>query len=103
MPAGGTVMIETRNVALEGDAAAAISAAPGRYVVLRVSDTGVGMDAETQRRIFEPFFTTKGPGKGTGLGLYLARNVVEREGGEMVIDSTEGRGTTVTLRVPEAD
>ncbi len=67
-----------------------------------VADNGVGVPEALLRRIGEPFFTTKEPGRGTGLGLYLARHVVEREGGEMSIESTEGRGTRVTLTVPEA-
>ncbi|HZX96700.1 MAG TPA: ATP-binding protein [Myxococcales bacterium] len=71
-------------------------------LVLTVVDNGVGVPEALLRRIGEPFFTTKEPGRGTGLGLYLARHVVEREGGEMSVESTEGRGTRITLRVPEA-
>jgi len=69
---------------------------------LTVADNGVGVPEALLRRIGEPFFTTKEPGHGTGLGLYLARHVVERQGGEMRIDSAEGRGTQVTLAMPEA-
>jgi two-component system sensor histidine kinase RegB len=69
---------------------------------LEVADNGVGVPEPLQRRLGEPFFTTKEPGRGTGLGLYLARHVVEREGGEMRVDSTEGRGTRIILTVPEA-
>ena len=69
---------------------------------LVVADNGIGVPEPLLRRIGEPFFTTKEPGQGTGLGLYLARHVVEREGGEMRIDSAEGRGTRVTLTMPEA-
>jgi two-component system, sensor histidine kinase RegB len=68
---------------------------------LVVADNGIGVPEPLLRRIGEPFFTTKEPGRGTGLGLYLARHVVERQGGEMTIDSTEGRGTRVTLTMPE--
>jgi two-component system sensor histidine kinase RegB len=71
-------------------------------VVLTVADNGVGVPEALLRRIGEPFFTTKEPGRGTGLGLYLARHVVERQGGEMRVESTEGRGTRITLKVPEA-
>ena len=74
----------------------------GDQLRLSVSDNGVGVPEPLLRRIGEPFFTTKEPGRGTGLGLYLARNVVEREGGEMTVASTEGQGTEVTLLVPEA-
>jgi two-component system sensor histidine kinase RegB len=68
---------------------------------LTVADNGIGVPEPLLRRIGEPFFTTKEPGRGTGLGLYLARHVVEREGGEMSVNSTEGRGTSVTLTMPE--
>jgi two-component system sensor histidine kinase RegB len=68
---------------------------------LIVADNGVGVPEHLLRRIGEPFFTTKEPGQGTGLGLYLARHVMEREGGEMRIDSAEGQGTRVTLTMPE--
>ena len=74
----------------------------GDQLRLSVADNGVGVPEPLLRRIGEPFFTTKEPGRGTGLGLYLARNVVEREGGEMTVASTEGKGTQVTLLVPEA-
>jgi two-component system sensor histidine kinase RegB len=69
---------------------------------IQVSDNGIGVPEPLLRRIGEPFFTTKEPGRGTGLGLYLARHVVERQGGEMSVSSAEGRGTEVTLTVPEA-
>jgi two-component system, sensor histidine kinase RegB len=69
---------------------------------LTVADNGVGVPEALQNRIGEPFFTTKGPGRGSGLGLYLARHVVERQGGEMEVLSAEGRGTQVVLTVPEA-
>jgi len=69
---------------------------------LTVADNGVGVPEALLRRIGEPFFTTKEPGHGTGLGLYLARHVVERQGGEMRVESSEGRGTRVTLTMPEA-
>ena len=69
---------------------------------IQVSDNGIGVPEPLLRRIGEPFFTTKEPGRGTGLGLYLARHVVERQGGEMRVVSAEGRGTEVTLTVPEA-
>jgi len=73
----------------------------GEELRLTVADNGIGVPEALLRRIGEPFFTTKEPGRGTGLGLYLARHVVERQGGEMRIDSTEGRGTRVTLTMPE--
>jgi len=69
---------------------------------LTLADNGVGVPEPLLRRLGEPFFTTKEPGRGAGLGLYLARHVVEREGGEMRVESTEGRGTSITLTIPEA-
>ena len=74
----------------------------GDALRLSVTDNGVGVPEHLLRRIGEPFFTTKEPGRGTGLGLYLARHVVEGQGGEMSVSSAEGRGTQVTLTVPEA-
>ncbi|WP_141563110.1 hybrid sensor histidine kinase/response regulator [Teichococcus rhizosphaerae] len=76
---------------------------PGRYVRLSVSDTGHGMDAGTLARATEPFFTTKEPGKGTGLGLAMARGFAEQSGGGLHIASAPGQGTTVTLWLPVAD
>ncbi|HHQ42483.1 MAG TPA: HAMP domain-containing histidine kinase, partial [Chromatiales bacterium] len=71
-------------------------------VRLRVRDHGTGMDEEVRRRAFEPFFTTKPPGEGTGLGLALVYSTVRELGGEVRLDSAPGRGTTVTVTLPEA-
>ncbi|HEU4699115.1 MAG TPA: PAS domain S-box protein [Gemmatimonadales bacterium] len=92
MPDGGRLRIRTTNVAAEGQP----------WVALAVSDTGVGMDAETQARIFEPFFTTKPPGKGTGLGLSTVYGIVQQSGGHLTVDSAPGRGTTITVFLPPA-
>lgn len=73
---------------------------PGSYVRLTIGDTGIGMDTATLARVTEPFFTTKPPGEGTGLGLAMARGFAEQSGGALRIDSTKGRGTTVTLWLP---
>jgi PAS domain S-box-containing protein len=101
MPHGGTLTIETRNVEI-GEPADQAPVRPGKYVVLEVSDTGTGMDVETQRHIFEPFFSTKELGKGTGLGLASVYGVVKQSGGGVSFYSKLGYGTTFSVFLPEA-
>ena len=101
MPAGGTVRIETLDVTLDAeDAKRHPEVEPGPYVLLAVSDTGIGMDVKTQARAFEPLFTTKPAGKGTGLGLSTAYGIVRQAGGHIGLHSEPGRGTTVEIRLP---
>jgi two-component system cell cycle sensor histidine kinase/response regulator CckA len=101
MPAGGKLVLRTEPVILERPPRP--GARPGRYVLLTVADTGMGMPAELLDRVFEPFFTTKGAGAGTGLGLSVALGIVEQHGGTMQVRSEVGAGTTFLVYLPVAE
>ncbi|MDD5656682.1 MAG: PAS domain-containing protein [Elusimicrobia bacterium] len=102
MPKGGKLVLATKNLSVS-ESRGSEASPPGRYVVVEVRDTGVGMDAPTQARLFEPFFTTKDPGRGTGLGLATVRAIVRQYKGAISVRSAPGKGSVFRIRLPRAE
>ncbi|MBU4463807.1 MAG: response regulator [Proteobacteria bacterium] len=103
MPEGGDIFIKTKNIRLDDEDVIHYGIKPGEFVMVSVTDTGVGMDEETLQHIFEPFFTTKKLGGGTGLGLASAYGIIKNHGGLINVNSKKGEGTTFNFYLPAVE
>jgi len=100
MPDGGILAVETQNLTIEKEQYSPYKVKAGTYIKITVSDTGIGMDEETQRRLFDPFFTTKEMGRGIGLGMASAYGIIKNHEGFITVDSQEGQGTRFEIYLP---
>ncbi len=103
MPRGGKLTISSSNLNVDAHGAGSSQVAPGNYVQLTVTDTGTGMSADVRIQIFEPFFTTKESGKGTGLGLSTVLGIVQQSGGQILVDTEPGKGSSFRILLPRVD
>ncbi|MFH1673169.1 MAG: response regulator [Pseudomonadota bacterium] len=103
MPSGGNLYLETRTIGHKEVQNTPFRMKPGDYILLSVTDTGVGIDKETQERIFDPFFTTREIGQGTGLGLASVYGIIKAHKGYIVVESEKGRGTTFKIYIPASE
>jgi CheY-like chemotaxis protein len=103
MPHGGKLTISSSNVIINGGKTNHVNAAPGRYIELAISDTGMGMTPDVMEHLFEPFFTTKAPGRGTGLGLSTVYGIVQQTGGHISVDSQPNCGSVFSVLFPRVD
>jgi CheY-like chemotaxis protein len=103
MPGGGDLILKTTNVTHKDMKGKLYDPKPGKYVMLTVTDTGIGMDKETMERVFEPFFTTKEMGRGTGLGLASAYGIIKGHGGYIDVDSEKEQGATFSIYLPASE
>ena len=103
MPEGGALILKSKKVTHEDMQRRSYNPKPGKYIKLSITDTGIGMDKETQGRIFDPFFTTKGMGRGTGLGLASVYGIVKAHGGYIDVESEQGKGATFIIHLPASN
>ena len=103
MPGGGDLFIQTKNEMLDERFAEAYGVRPGKYVVISVTDTGIGMNRKTLKRVFDPFFTTKDKERGTGLGLASAYGIIKNHEGIIIAESAWGQGATFHVYLPASD
>ena len=103
MPDGGQLYINTENAILDENFVKAYDVRPGKYIEIKITDTGIGMNEETAKRVFDPFFTTKEKGRGTGLGLASAYGIINNHDGIITAESTRGKGTTFKIYLPVSD